>query len=107
SDHPSAAKRSGRNDLPGPVGIHGMPSVSSGRAGSKLTWRIVSSRGVPYANVTATMAHHLGPISRCVFEPMAPYPASSNRLIRCVLGSNLRGPGQTHSGGHLYTPSDK
>ena len=30
SDQPSAAKRSGRNDLPGPVGIHGMPSVSMG-----------------------------------------------------------------------------
>ena len=40
SDQPSAAKRNGRNDLPGPVGIHGMPSVSRGRAGSNVMLRI-------------------------------------------------------------------
>jgi hypothetical protein len=37
SDQPSSEKRSGRNDLPGPVSIHGMLPVSIGRAGSVVT----------------------------------------------------------------------
>jgi hypothetical protein len=42
-----------------------------------VTWRMVSSRGVRYANVTIEMAYHLGPIRLVFFGPMSAHPASS------------------------------
>jgi hypothetical protein len=51
---PSAAKRSGRNAFPDPVGIQGTPSVSRGRAGSKVRGRMIPPIWTVLENATAS-----------------------------------------------------